>query len=151
MLAQAPEVTLVQWRVSSGGDGYPPCFVRSGTSAPELLSYLQMEAPVKPDFARIKHELHLALSQPELAGTYRLGQCKIEGWQLRAVVLHEWQKSKQGGCDMSPHSTVLYKVVRRINDNCKVPGYVGGAAHAPNGFYTLIGSVISFGYPSKES
>ncbi|MEH1867610.1 MAG: hypothetical protein V7K69_21740 [Nostoc sp.] len=50
-MAQSPELTLVDWRVVSGGDGYSSVFFRTSTSAAELLAYLQMR-PEKPDFVR---------------------------------------------------------------------------------------------------
>ncbi|MBG1239739.1 hypothetical protein [Nostoc sp. NZL] len=71
-LAQSSELTLVDWRVVSGGDGYASVFFRTGTSATELLAYLQMQ-PEKPDFTQIERELRLALSDPALSKIYRLG------------------------------------------------------------------------------
>jgi hypothetical protein len=41
MLAAAPELTLVDWSVAYGGDGYSSGQLASGTSAPELLAYLR--------------------------------------------------------------------------------------------------------------
>jgi hypothetical protein len=40
-LAAAPELTLVDWSVAYGGDGYSSGQLASGTSAPELLAYLR--------------------------------------------------------------------------------------------------------------
>jgi hypothetical protein len=105
----------------------------------------------KPDFVQIERELHLALSDPVLSKIYRLGECKINGWRLEVVVLHDIQKTTSiygsEGWDMTPHTTNLYKVAQSVSDKCKVPGYAGGAANAPNDFYTVIGSQMSFGYP----
>ncbi|MEH2025351.1 hypothetical protein [Nostoc sp.] len=60
-------------------------FFRTGTSATELLAYLQMQ-PEKPDFVQIERELRLALSDRALSNIYRLGECKINGWRLEVVV-----------------------------------------------------------------
>ncbi|MEC4813783.1 MAG: hypothetical protein SAK29_11015 [Scytonema sp. PMC 1069.18] len=49
-IAQSKEVTFFHWSVVSGGDGYGPVYFRTGTSATELLTYLQMKEPTKPDF-----------------------------------------------------------------------------------------------------
>lgn len=152
-LAQSPELTLVDWRVVSGGDGYASVFFRTGTSAAELLAYLQMQ-PEKPDFLKIERELRLALSDPALSKIYRLGECKINGWRLEAIVLHDIQKTTSSyggeGWDMTPHTSELSKVAQTVSDKCKVPGCAGGAAHALNDFYTLIGSHLSFGYRRQE-
>ncbi|MBE9001703.1 hypothetical protein IQ274_26715 [Nostoc sp. LEGE 12447] len=151
-LAQSPELTLVDWRVVSGGDGYSSVFFRTGKSAAELLAYLQMR-PEKPDFVQIERELRLALSDPALSKIYRLGECKINGWRLEVVVLHNIEKitSSYGGegWDMTPHVIKLDKIAQTVSDKCKVPSCAGGAAHAPDDFYTLIGSHLSFGYPRR--
>ena len=39
-IAQSPEVTLVDWQVNSGGEGYQPVSFGIGKSATELLAYL---------------------------------------------------------------------------------------------------------------
>ncbi|MBG1258396.1 hypothetical protein [Nostoc commune] len=57
--------------VVSGGDGYALVFFRTGTSAAELLAYLQMQ-PKKPDFVQIERELCLALSDPALSKKFKL-------------------------------------------------------------------------------
>lgn len=106
--------------------------------------------PKKPDFTQIETELRLALSDPALFNIYRLGECKINGWRLEVIILHDIQKTTIEGWDMTQHTTELYKVVQSVSDKCKVPGCVGGAAHAPNDFYTLVGSHLSFGYPRQE-
>lgn len=41
MLAQAPDLTLLRWEVGYSGDGYPAGSVATGTTAMELLAYLQ--------------------------------------------------------------------------------------------------------------
>ncbi|MEC4884808.1 MAG: hypothetical protein SAL70_26325 [Scytonema sp. PMC 1070.18] len=145
-LAQSKQVTLQYWGVVSGGDGYGPVYFRTGTSATELLTYLQTKEPTKPDFTQIETELRLALSEPKFAQTYRLGKCKIQGWQFQAIILHEIQKNASHAWDMAPHA-VLNEIAYTVSQKCQVPGYVGGAAHDPNDFYTLIGSSITFGYP----
>lgn len=44
-IAQSPEVTLVDWQVNSGGEGYQPVGFGIGKSATELLAYLQIKEP----------------------------------------------------------------------------------------------------------
>ncbi|MBW4422987.1 MAG: hypothetical protein KME50_00585 [Nostoc desertorum CM1-VF14] len=67
--------------------------------------------------------------------------------------MHDIQKttSSYGGeeWDMTPHTIYLYKIAQTVSEKCKVQRCAGGTAHAPNDFYTVIGSHISFGYPRR--
>ncbi|MGI8504602.1 MAG: hypothetical protein ACR2LR_26255 [Hassallia sp.] len=45
-IAQSSEVTLVDWQVNSGGEGYEPVAFGIGKSATELLAHLQIKEPL---------------------------------------------------------------------------------------------------------
>lgn len=153
MLAQSADLTLVHWQIFSGGDGYAACFVQSGRSAAELLAYLQQTALEKPDFTEVQQALQQALSQPEFANSYRLGGWTVDEWQARVVVLHTIEKLTQYGAeawDMAPHTTALDQVARTVHAQCKLPVSLAGAAHDPQDFNRLIGSVIAFGYAHPD-